>query len=335
MRPIAPAPLVVMLSLAALASVAWPLATYTLTLGAFGLTHVLSELRYVDLRFGRRLGRTLAWGMGAALLGIVLVRLSLLAGIVGRPVALVLELGCGLALVALVLPSLLRARVGAGMLGLAVAMALAAAIVLAPAAGLLAIAVLHNLTPVGFVLEATEGARRRRAAWACVVVFAVVPLVIASGGAWAVLGPLDIAAPEATPLGYGPLQSAMRAYLPVGLLAPATALYLFQACVFMQCAHYVAVIGVLPRLLPAEARGRLRWPGAQWWPWLLAATVLALIPFAFDFAGARRGYGVLAAVHAWVEVPLLLLALLGMAGRGMAGRGMAGRGAAQSRRTSP
>lgn len=329
MRPVAPAPLAALLLLAALASVAWPLATYTSTLAAFGLTHVLSELRYVDLRFGRRLGRTLAWGMGAALLGIVLVRLSLLAGFMGRPVALVLELGCGLALVALVLPSLLRAREGTGVVGLAVglavASALAAAIVLAPAAGLLAIAVLHNLTPVGFVLEATEGARRRRAAWACVLVFAVVPLVIASGGAWALLGPLDIAAPEATPLGYGPLQSAMRAYLPVGLLAPATALYLFQACVFMQCAHYVAVIGVLPRLLPAEARGRLRWPGAQWWPWLLAATVLMLIPFALDFVGARRGYGVLAAVHAWVEVPLLLLALLGAAGRG----------AAQSRRTSP
>ncbi len=36
------------------ASVAAPVAVYTVTLAAFGLPHVLAELRFVDLRFSGR-----------------------------------------------------------------------------------------------------------------------------------------------------------------------------------------------------------------------------------------------------------------------------------------
>lgn len=302
------------LVVAVVGSVAWPLATYTLTLAAFGLAHVLAELRYVDLRFGRRLGRALAWAMVVALAGIVLARLGSIAGLLTGPAAIAVELGCGLSLVALVLPSLWRTRPWAGVIGLVAAIGLALAILVAPAAGLLTIAVLHNLTPVGFVLEATSGSARRRAAWWCLVVFVAIPLVIVMGWGWWIVASAGIAAPEASPLGYGPLQEAMRAYLPVQRLPPVLALHLFSACVFLQCAHYVTVLGVMPRLLSAGARGRLRWPGPRAWLLVLGATVLALLPFALDFAEARRGYGVLAAVHAWVELPLLLLALLGARG---------------------
>jgi hypothetical protein len=37
-------------------AVAAPLLAYSVTLASFGAAHVLSELRYVDLRFGRVLG---------------------------------------------------------------------------------------------------------------------------------------------------------------------------------------------------------------------------------------------------------------------------------------
>ena len=40
---------------AAFLSVAFPLATYTLTLASFGLAHVFTELRYVNSRFNQRL----------------------------------------------------------------------------------------------------------------------------------------------------------------------------------------------------------------------------------------------------------------------------------------
>jgi hypothetical protein len=332
MTPGRSASLAAVLVVAAVASVAWPLATYTLTLAAFGLAHVLGELRYVDLRFGARLGRSLAWGIGAVLGGIVLVRVLLMAGVVGYEAALVLELGGGVALVALVLPMLARGRPAAGLVGVGVAAVLVLALAVDPAAGLLAMAVLHNLTPVGFVLEATAGASRRRAAWACGVVFGVVPLVIALGWPWALVVSLGVQAPEASPLGYGPLQVAMRAYLPVEVLSPVTALHFFCACVFLQCAHYCVVLGVLPRLVPLGAVGWVRWPGARWWPWVLAGAVLAVVPFAIDFASARRGYGVLAAVHAWVELPVLLLALGGGFGAGAAvGVGAGGAGGYENR----
>lgn len=303
--------LVPVVMLVATACVAWPLATYTLSLAAFGLAHVVAELRYVDRRFGRRLGQALARRLVIGLVGIALVRAAWLTGGLAHAHAIVVELALGLGLVALVLPKLVRGRPWAGVVGGLLAGVIAIAIVAAPAAGLLALAGLHNLTPVGFVLEASSGPARRHAAWWCAVVFFVVPLVIATGVGWALVQPLAIAAPEVSPLGYGPLHEAMRAYLPVESLPPATALHLFCACVFLQCAHYGAVLLVMPRRLPPHAEGRLRWPGPRWWPLVLGATALALVPFAIDFAQARAGYGVLATVHAWVELPILLLALLG------------------------
>ncbi len=302
-------PLGFLLGAAAIASVAWPLATYTLTLALFGVAHVLSELRYVDLRFGRRLSSALGVGLGAALLGIVGVRLGLIADLFAQASAVLVELGLGLGLVALVLPTLYRGRPLAAAVGTAVAGVMAVAIVTCAPLALLLIAVLHNFTPLAFILEATRGPARRRISWGLVLVFAVVPVAIASGQVWAVLHGFGITAPEATPLGYGPLQDAMVAYLPQALVASATALHLFCACVFLQCAHYIAVLLVLPALLGPNATGRLRWPSPRLWLILLAATGLAIIPFASDFATARRGYGVLAAVHAWVELPILLLAI--------------------------
>ena len=53
-----------------------PLATYTVTLAVFGLPHVLSELRYVDRRFGRRLDRRFLLPILLLLPMIVAVRAS-------------------------------------------------------------------------------------------------------------------------------------------------------------------------------------------------------------------------------------------------------------------
>jgi len=161
--------------------------------------------------------------------------------------------------------------------------------------------VLHNLTPVGFVADALAGGPRRRALVIAAIVFAVVPLVIASGLPFAALHRLGLAAPELTVLPVGPLEPHMRAYLPDELLGASWALHAFSACVFLQCAHYLAVIDVLPRMLQSPPTTRFAWiVGA------LALAALAL--FIVDFADARRSYGVIAAVHAWVEIPLLLLA---------------------------
>ena len=53
-----------------------PLATYSVTLAVFGLPHVLSELRYIDRRFGRRLDKRFLLPIAVLLQMIVAVRAS-------------------------------------------------------------------------------------------------------------------------------------------------------------------------------------------------------------------------------------------------------------------
>jgi hypothetical protein len=59
-----------------------PLAAYSVALAAFGLPHVLSELRYVDRRFGRRLERGLVVTVLAMLTGIVAIRAATVAKLI-------------------------------------------------------------------------------------------------------------------------------------------------------------------------------------------------------------------------------------------------------------
>jgi len=75
-----------------LAAVALPLATYTTALAMFGLAHVGSELRYVDHRFGRRLGGGLVLWLVSGLVGAVAFRIFGMAGLMPYGVAIVLEL---------------------------------------------------------------------------------------------------------------------------------------------------------------------------------------------------------------------------------------------------
>ncbi len=292
------------LAIAALAAVAWPLATYTLTLAAFGLFHVLAELRFVALRFGPRVATDLRRALVGLVVLVALGRLARRLEWVDAFSADVLELLAGIALVVVVVPTLARAGRSRVALACIVGVALAVGVAFSPVHALLALAVLHNLTPVGFLAEATHGAARRRTLTIATLVFAVVPLAIASGLPFALVRALGVAAPELAVLPAGPLESHMRAYLPVDSLDAPWALHAFSACVFLQCAHYLAVIDVLPRTLPApRPRAPLLFVGAA-----LTVGLAAFALFVADFADARRSYGVIAAVHAWIEVPLLLLA---------------------------
>ena len=195
-------------------------------------------------------------------------------------------------------------------MALPVAIAIAIAIVHSPVAALLVLAVLHNFTPWGFLLEAAEPAERKLVRRLGVVVFIALPLTILAGWIWAWVSPLHLGSPEWTPLGYGPLSKAMRAYVPASLEDKTLAYHAFAACVFLQCVHYITVLGLLPRLTRGRG-GTVPWPSRAVWIGGLLATSLLVVTFAIDFPEARRGYGVIAAVHAWLELPILLLALGG------------------------
>lgn len=255
-----------------------PLAVYTLSLAMFGAWHVHTELAWVRERFRGSLTRLVV-----PLMGISLLRLATWAG--NAPSwSVAAELGFGLLLVLLVVSRLhdARSRLTAALLG----GGLAAGIVLAPVPTLVGFALLHNLTPLGFFAD--RGVRLRTP----LLLFFGLPLLVA-------------AFPWSTafdPLSTGGLAKHLGSYVPA-VVTGAAAERLFAAAVAGQLLHYGAVIGVMGRWRTVKL------PRVE----LAAAAVAAALfaYFASSFGDARKLYGSVAAVHAWIEFPVLLLALAG------------------------
>lgn len=302
-------PAVLLVLGAALASVAAPLLTYGTTLALFGGAHVLTELRFVDRRFSGRLSHALRLGLGLLLAGIVVLRAGKNLGAWGGTGAVQVELAVVLGLGALVMPALWRAGVRPLLIGGGLLALLAWGLLQAPVLALLSLACLHNWTPVGFLAEGLPRAARARGLALACLVFGLLPLLILSG----LPARLLPGWPELSLLSTGPLARNMGAYLPSSVQGAPWALDAFRALVFAQCMHYAAVLGVLPGLAPPGARGitGLGWPSTRVFALAVGAlSLVALGGWALDFGQARSWYGLVAAVHAWVEVPVLLLALV-------------------------
>jgi hypothetical protein len=285
--------------LALLLAVAFPLATYTTSLACFGLIHVGSEFRYVDRRFGRRLALGSMAAIGVLLVGVATVRALGVAQVASRAVLGPVELVLVIGLAASVLPMLRGRRLA---LGLAVAAGVTAGVLISPVHTIVVFAILHNATPLGFFAEAAAPTEKRRVVLTGAVIYFVIPLIIATGLPGMLLAP-DA---DAAIFPVGPLTDHLQAYLPPSAVGASWATAAFSACVFGQLMHYWATIVVMPRL--AGDRPLLPWPrGVAWLAALVVPAALLVILFAERFAFARSVYGVAAGVHAWVEVPLLLL----------------------------
>ena len=102
----------------AAASVLGPVWTYALSLALFGLPHVACELRYVDQRFGSRIGARTAALLGTGLLLVALLRLAAVGRIGDAETRLALELGLGALLALAVLPVLAAQSTFAAVLGI-------------------------------------------------------------------------------------------------------------------------------------------------------------------------------------------------------------------------
>jgi hypothetical protein len=290
-----------------LSSVALPLATYTTVLALFGAPHILSELRYLDYRFGVRLGRAGVLRLAVLLAVAMAARASALAGWLPGPLAATVEI----LLAATAILILVRRDHGVPWIAIAACLLLVACALVAPLATLLFLAVSHNLTPLGFLAERLRGRERWRAMTLGGLGLVVLPGLIATGLPFAWLSALAFGNPEGVAFpAAGDLDANLGAYVPSWAFGEAWALHGFSASVFAQCMHYVAVIGVLPRLIPASARPVVVWPKARTF-WLIVTMVglAGFAGFAVDYGMARKVYAVLALLHAWLEIPLLLLAL--------------------------
>ncbi|MCU0516929.1 MAG: hypothetical protein MUC60_08690 [Oscillatoria sp. Prado101] len=298
----------------AIASVALPLATYTLTLAAFGLAHVLTELRYVDARFNPRTGRDLRFGIAQLLLIIVTLRTLLVLGFLSSSAWVIMELTCVVTLIALVVPVLASKSWRLAGFGISAIVAITAGTLAAPALTFAILSVAHNITPVGFIAERLLGERRRNAMIACAIVFAVIPLIIISGFPHKALASVSLVAPEASLLNAGTLSEHLGQFVPKQLHSQTIGLHAFSAAVFLQCMHYVAVIGILPRFDNTATWGKPRaflpWPNPKLFHILiLILGALLFAGFAQSFRDSRSLYGIVASIHAWLELPILLLAL--------------------------
>jgi hypothetical protein len=292
------------------AAVALPLATYTTALALFGLAHVVSELRYVDLRFGARLRGGLAPGLGLLLLGAAGLRFAGGQGWIAAEQAYALELALVAMMAAAIVPRLKRRRLAA----VATTAVIGGGAVLAPLETMAVLAILHNLTPLGFVAEALHGAQRRRALVALAVPFVLLPALIATGWPLQILAENGLYVLDASLFAAGPLDLNLGAYVPPALHDSAWALHLFSAAVFAQCMHYAVVIGVLPRLVAGryDRQAFVPWPRPRRFVAAVIAGAAGLaIGFALDYAAARQLYALVALVHAWIEIPVLLIALAG------------------------
>lgn len=310
----------------ALVVAAAPLPIYAATLALLGFAHVVVELRYVRDRFGVCLAPRFWLGWGALLL-LLMVHRSLAVAKVALPAApTTLDLALLAAL--LVATALLAGRERRGLALAAALVGVALLFAVEPALAIALLAIAHNLTPVGFFAERWAADRRigvdRSREWALVVfAFVAVPAAIALGGAEAAIAAwVDPRAVEAVAaprwLGFlelGPARDHFGAFLPAGWCETKAAPRLFAMAVYLQCAHYFAVLHVLPRM---ASRAAIAPPAAGRSRRLVVAGVLVigallLARFAASFTGGRALYGIAAAAHAFVEWPLFLAVAIGAA----------------------
>ena len=293
-----------LVAIAFVVTVALPLATYTTSLALFGLAHVLSELNYIDRRFRVRLAGARLW-IGAPILVAMATRAATISGKLPPAVDAGVELGAAAMLAAGAVWRMRRHRA----VGAIVGAVLGAGAVAAPFQLLLGLAILHNLTPLGFVAEALKGRSRRGALLLLAIPLVVLPLLIATGLPCAALARLGLAWPEARFLASGPLAFNLGVYVPASLVSSEWALHAFSGAVFAQIMHYAAVILLLP-FLAGEMPARWSWRGLAAGV-AVAAAAMALVFFA-DYRLARQLYGLAALVHSWIEIPVLLVALGGI-----------------------
>lgn len=286
-------------------TVATPLAVYTVTLALFGLAHVASEFAYVDRRFGSRLGTGVVARLAVLLPAVAAARAAGVFGLLPVTTALTIEL----ALVALLALSVAGGSGRQRGLAVIAGLGLGVATALAPFGTAVFLAITHNFTPLGFLWEATVGRRRRRVMGLAVAGFIGLPLLVATGlpRLW-----LGFEGAGIDPMATGGLMRHLHVYVPEAWRQGPRAIDLFAASVVAQGAHYLAVIVILPLMQGRSAKGLLPWPPAWAFAGLVVlGTMVACLGFLDDFAGTRGLYGIAASVHAWVEIPLLVMILGG------------------------
>ncbi|MDO5675875.1 MAG: hypothetical protein Q4G35_00030 [Propionibacteriaceae bacterium] len=289
-----------------------PIPITTFGLAAFGLAHVVFELRYVIGRFRGTVDALLATVLALVL---SLIALSRVAAALFPTAGQALEIGLGMAVLAVGAWIAGQRRLGLA----AVAVATVAAFVW-PQWYFHVLTHIHNLIPLLFLWD---WARRRLPTSRAVAAFMGVNLI------WAVFIPVAIVGgafdalistdpgPAASWVGDG--ARVLAASAPPGA-DPLVAARFLAAFAFLQSMHYVVWMGFFPLFGREEGRQfDLAVPALRGWraPALaVVAGAILLAIFFTSYAAGRTIYSILASYHVYVEFPLLLLLAAG-ASRGV------------------
>ncbi len=287
----------VIILISAASAIAFPFTTYATTLATFGIAHAAIELRYIDSRFHSQLDRSLESRLVILLIAIAFLRCCGIFGWLSIELAHMLELSFGLGLVLIVTQYLYRQNWRLAVIGILVSCLLGIGIINDPIATSITFAIFHNLTPIGFILERQGSINSIRTLLICGLIFGLIPLLIILY--------------QFFPTAHFALETNI-AYLSA-FIAPAwqqlsIAYPLFSAVVFLQCMHYTAVIGLFSQWTFDRSPTLLPWLPSQFSYMLLGGiSVCFLVNFQHDFGLTRSVYGIVASIHAWLEIPLLLI----------------------------
>lgn len=303
---------IILILTSAVVSVAFPLFTYTFALAVFGFAHVATELRYINNRFSRRLNSNLRFRIIQLLSIIFILRILQVSGIISSSISIPLELSCVVGLIFIIIPTLIKKNYVFGILGIILCIALMTGVYMAPTLTLLLFAFLHNLTPVGFIAEKLRGVERKRAIVACFILFCVIPIIIVSGLPHKILSHINLVKLEASFIQAGKLENNLAAYIPHQLHTQEIAIYAFSAAVFLQCMHYAVVIGIFSKWNKnqSEEIHKLTYYKQIFYFIVFLISTILFYKFVISFAHTRAIYGIVAAIHAWVEIPILLLCIV-------------------------
>lgn len=304
---------------AAALAMAAPLPVAVIGLAVFGLPHTALETRYVVGRFAPR------YGPRSLLLWLAPITIVVVARLVqvGSAKQVEVIVAAGLAAGAWVWAS--RGQPWVAVAGVAVLAVAAFASLSALAWFVVAVAFLHNLTPVPFLWE--WAGPRRHAFKAVHLLWALgIPLLVLSG----LCDPLISHSAGWMLPGAGATADVAALYTPPPLLSGMWPLRFLVAFAFLQTMHYVVWCAFVPRAAVVEARaaaevGPLRplWRRRRFAVVVGTAAAATTTLFVIDYARGRWLYGALASYHAYVEFPVLAVLAATALGAGSLRRGPA------------
>ncbi|MFG1807216.1 hypothetical protein [Streptomyces sp. NPDC049040] len=290
-------------------SLRMPAGTAVVGLASLGILHNVLELRYMAGRFEQVLHGPFLRLLAALITGIVLCRV-LPASAAARDGEILLAYG----LLAVACVHALRRRpavlAGAG----AVIAAAATASLSFPDYHFVVLTHLHNVVPLVFLWDWSRQMRRGRRAFRAVQLcwVLVIPALILSGAFDGLMG-----------AGSGWTDRLSATYTPPAWQHTGAGLRFVTAFAFMALMHYLVWVWFMPRYAPdATAAFERRVPVLNtrraWALGLGAGAALAAL-FADDYDQGTSLYAALAAYHAYLEFPVLLMLILGAGPRATAG----------------